>query len=275
MWSAALNEDTGLAAAGARISKVYDLADFVRDSVRSVRDAIVIGSLLAVLVLLFFLRDWRATLVAAIALPLTIIGTFGILQLAGGTINLMSMGGLAIAIGLVIDDAIVVVENIHRHRGGGETAARCRASGHRGTGRRGPRLDADDGRRVHSAGLLQGVVGQFFSALSLTLSAAVLLSLVYALLFIPIPAGALPRVRSRARSTSAPAGWPTGYQTCSRTPLRRPAGSSSPSRSRSRRSARCSSSGSRPVSCRRWTRAGSSSTTGRRPAPRSPRPTRC
>ena len=134
-----------------RIAKVYDLATFVRDSVRSVRDAIIIGSVLAVLVLLFFLRDWRATLVAAISLPLTILGTFGILALSGGTVNLMSMGGLAIAIGLVIDDAIVVVENIHRHLG-----SRCDAA-HRGTARhrrahgRGRRLHAHDRRRLRPA----------------------------------------------------------------------------------------------------------------------------
>ena len=75
-----------------------------------------------VFVLLAFLRDWRATFVAATTLPLTIVGSFFILHLAHGTINLMSMGGLAIAIGLVIDDAIVVVENIHRHLSEGETA---------------------------------------------------------------------------------------------------------------------------------------------------------
>ena len=170
------------------ISKVYDLATFVRDSVRSVRDAIMIGSVLAVLVLLFFLRDWRATLVAAIALPLTMLGTFGILELSGGTVNLMSMGGLAIAIGLVIDDAIVVVENIHRHLDSGSTPF---IAAQRGT-------DELFGAVVGSTlttvvvfiplSLLSGIVGQFFSALSLTLSAAVLLSLVYALLFIPLAA---------------------------------------------------------------------------------------
>src|SRR5919198_2920031 len=116
-----LRDNLSALPAGIRISKVYDLAGFVRDSIRSVTEAIVIGSILAVCVLLAFLRDWRATLVAATALPLTIVGTFFILHLANGTINLMSMGGLAIAIGLVIDDAIVIVENIHRHVAAGET----------------------------------------------------------------------------------------------------------------------------------------------------------
>src|SRR4029453_2247920 len=105
--------------AGLLISKVYDLAGFVSDAMGSVRDAILIGGLLAVGVLFVFLRDWRVTLVAAIPLPLTVVSTFLFMKLFGETINLMSMGGLAVAIGLVIDDAVVVVENIHRHRARG------------------------------------------------------------------------------------------------------------------------------------------------------------
>jgi CzcA family heavy metal efflux pump len=204
-----------------RISKVYDLATFVRDSVRSVRDAIIIGSLLAVLVLLLFLRDWRATLVAAIALPLTILGTFGILQLTGGTINLMSMGGLAIAIGLVIDDAIVVVENIHRHLASGATPL---IAAQRGTDEL---MGAVVGSTLTTVvvfiplSLLQGIVGQFFSALSLTLSAAVLLSLVYALLFIPLPAARF--LRAKPGHPHESPGWlATRYQDWLSGALRRP-----------------------------------------------------
>jgi CzcA family heavy metal efflux pump len=172
--------------AGVQISLVYDLAGFVRDAVDNVRDAILIGGLLAVFVLIAFLRDWRVTIVAATTLPLTMIGTFFIVRMAGGTINLMSMGGLAIAIGLVIDDAIVVVENIFRHRGGGEDAGMATESATKEL------VAAVVGSTLTTVvvfvplGLLQGVVGQFFSSLSMTLASAVLLSLAYALLFIPI-----------------------------------------------------------------------------------------
>ena len=171
--------------AALRLDIVYDLAAFVTSAVASVRDAIIIGGLLAVLVLIAFLRDWRATAIAATTLPLTIIGTFFILHLAGGTINLMSLGGLAIAIGLVIDDAIVIIENIHRHRALGESAVAASESGTQEL------LAAVVGSTLTTVvvfvplGMLQGVVGQFFAALSLTLAGAVLLSLVYALLFIP------------------------------------------------------------------------------------------
>jgi CzcA family heavy metal efflux pump len=195
-----LKEHTSALPAGIRISKVYDLAGFVRDAVTSVSEAIIIGSLLAVCVLLAFLRDWRATVVAATALPLTIVGTFFIVQLAGGTINLMSLGGLAIAIGLVIDDAIVVVENIHRHLAGGEAPERAAEHGTNEL------VGAVVGSTLTTVvvflplGLLQGMVGQFFAALSLTLSGAVLLSLVYALLFIPLAAA---RFLKRSRAAEA------------------------------------------------------------------------
>jgi CzcA family heavy metal efflux pump len=179
-----------------RISKVYDLAAFVREAVQSVSEAIVIGSLLAIFVLLAFLRDWRATFVAATTLPLTIVGTFFILHLANGTINLMSMGGLAIAIGLVIDDAIVVVENIHRHLTAGETPVEAAEHGTNEL------VGAVVGSTLTTVvvfiplAYLQGMVGQFFAALSLTLSGAVLLSLVYALLFIPVPAARFLRTQA-------------------------------------------------------------------------------
>ncbi len=102
------------------LSVVYDLAQFVRDAIGNVRDAILIGAFLAVLILYAFLREGRTTLIAAISLPLSVVGTFFFVKILGGTINLMSLGGLAIAIGLIIDDAVVVIENIYRHLGLGE-----------------------------------------------------------------------------------------------------------------------------------------------------------
>ncbi len=189
------------------------------------RDAIIIGGLLAVFVLIGFLRDWRVTFIAATSLPLTLVGTFWILHLAGGTINLMSLGGLAIAIGLVIDDAVVIVENIHRHRAAGETVA---VAAERGTQEL---IAAVTGSTLTTVvvfvplGLLQGVVGQFFAALSLTLAAAVLLSLVYALLFIPNAAARfLHDAPGEPARAERPDGWlSVRYQALLRQALRRPA----------------------------------------------------
>ena len=170
--------------AGLHITKVYDLAEFVRASIANVRDAILIGGFLAVVILLLFLRDWRLTLVASVTLPLAVLITFVVMRLFGESINLMSMGGLAVAIGLVIDDAVVVVEGIHRRVQEGSATPVADAL----TDLTGPVVSSTLTTVVVFAplGLLSGVVGQFFRALSLTLSAAVLASLVLALTLIPL-----------------------------------------------------------------------------------------
>jgi len=171
--------------AGIRISRVYDLAEFVAESIASVRDAILIGGLLAIAVLLIFLRDWRLTMVAAATLPLAVVPTFVFMWLFGGTINLMSMGGLAVAIGLVIDDAVVVVENIHRRAGeGGSSVVEAVRQ------LLGPLVSSTLTTVVVFAplALLSGVPGQFFRALSLSLSVAVLLSLALSITIVPLMA---------------------------------------------------------------------------------------
>src|SRR5262249_567233 len=94
---------------------VYDQAVFVQTAVDNVRDAILIGGLFSILILLAFLRSCRATLISALAIPTTLAITFLFLHWTGQTLNLMSLGGLAVAIGLIIDDTVVVIENIARH----------------------------------------------------------------------------------------------------------------------------------------------------------------
>jgi CzcA family heavy metal efflux pump len=170
---------------GLRLSKVYDLADFVATAIANVRDAILIGGALAVLVLLFFLRDWRVTLIAAVTLPLTVLATFLFMRLFGESINLMSMGGLAVAIGLVIDDAVVMVENIHRRLRAGRGEAAIEEATQELIA---PVVGSTLTTVVVLAplGFLSGVVGQFFRALSLTLSVSVLVSLVLSLTLIPL-----------------------------------------------------------------------------------------
>jgi len=169
-----------------KLSTVYDLAEFVQESMASVRDAILIGSVLAVFILYIFLRNVRITIAAAVSLPLTVISTFFFIKVFNGTLNLMSLGGLAIAIGLVIDDAIVIVENIYRHMGAGQNIQDAAESG----------VSELLGPVVFSTlttvvvflplGLLSGAVGDFFSALSLTLTVSVLLSLLFAITLVPL-----------------------------------------------------------------------------------------
>ena len=180
-----LNRLTRMLPAGIRMTRVYDLAEFVEESIASVRDAILIGGFLAIVVLLVFLRNWRLTMIAAVTLPMAVIPTFVFLWLFGGTINLMSLGGLAVAIGLVIDDAVVVVENIHRRAGeGGSSVADA-------VEQLLPPLVSSTLTTVvvfAPLGLLSGVPGQFFRALSMSLTVAVLVSLALSISIVPMMA---------------------------------------------------------------------------------------
>jgi multidrug efflux pump subunit AcrB len=169
---------------GLRVTKVYDLAEFVADAITSVRDAVLIGGLLAIIVLFVFLRDWRITTVAATTLPVTAVATFFFMKIWNESVNLMSMGGLAVAIGLVIDDAVVVVENIHRQLESGTRADVAEATRELIA----PVVGSTLTTVVVFAplALLSGVTGQFFRSLALTLTVAVLLSLVLSLTLVPV-----------------------------------------------------------------------------------------
>ena len=175
---------------GVVLEPVYRQATLIGAATGSVRDAILLGALLAVLVLLFFLRDLRATLVAALVLPVTLAATLAGMAIVGESLNLMSLGGMAIAIGLVIDDAVVVVEAIHREL---ERGASPIVAAERGVDLlAGPVVSSTLTTLVVFAplGRLHGVAGRFFSSLSMTLGIAVLVSLILALTAVPLVASA-------------------------------------------------------------------------------------
>lgn len=188
---------------GLHITKTYDLAEFVAAAIANVCDAILIGGFLAVIVLLVFLRNWRLTFVASITLPITVLATFLVMWLFGESINVMSMGGLAVAIGLVIDDAVVVVESIHRRL---DEGAGLVAIGEATKELLKPVVGSTLTTVVVFAplGMLSGVVGQFFRALSLTLSVAVLVSLVLAFTLIPLLAKWLLSGQAKSAAVAAP-----------------------------------------------------------------------
>ncbi|HEX3315753.1 MAG TPA: efflux RND transporter permease subunit, partial [Gemmataceae bacterium] len=165
----------------------YDQARFINTSIDNVRDAILVGGLFSVLILLGFLRSWRATLISALAIPITISITFLFLYAVGETLNLMSLGGLAVAIGLIIDDTVVVIENIARHLAPGQA-------------NRGDPVDLASGEITGAVigstlttvlvfvplAFISGVYGQFFASLSWSLAIAVLVSMVISLTLVPV-----------------------------------------------------------------------------------------
>ncbi len=106
---------------GVHLEPFYDQSTIVHDSISSVRDAVLIGILLSSIILVLFLRDWGTSLVAGLVIPITLLITFIVLKWTNQSFNLMTLGGLAAAVGLVIDDAIVVLENIVLHRDAGQS----------------------------------------------------------------------------------------------------------------------------------------------------------
>jgi CzcA family heavy metal efflux pump len=218
---AAVDETARSFPTAVKIRPVYDQATLVDDSMRSVRDAILLGIGLCVGVIALFLRDLRGGLVAALAVPITLGMTLIPVHLMGQSLNLMSMGGLAIAIGLVVDDAIVVVEALRRRLERGEA----------------PRDAAAGAVRDLQAALLgttittvivflplawlQGLVGTFFTALATTLATAVLLSLVVAVSVVPMAAASWMKARG-ASGESRPSVYARLYAKLVGPLLRRP-----------------------------------------------------
>ena len=183
---AALNAMRGQIPKDVRVAAYYDQSLLVRESINSVRDSILIGLLLSVVILYAFLRNWGTTFVAILVIPVTVLVTFLAMWLARLSFDLMTLGGVAAAIGLVIDDAIVVVENIYTHVS-------------RGQSRREAVQSAVSEITVPIIGstitpvvvflpltLLTGVTGVFFRSLALTMSVALVTSLVLALAFTPV-----------------------------------------------------------------------------------------
>ncbi|HLZ43271.1 MAG TPA: efflux RND transporter permease subunit [Candidatus Sulfotelmatobacter sp.] len=170
---------------GITIEPYYDQSIIVNDSIKSVRDAILLGLLLASIILVVFLRDWGTSLVAGLVIPVTIMVTFIALKLMGQTFDLMTLGGLAAAVGLVIDDAIVVVENIVLHRDLGQS--RLEAIGSALKEITIPLIGSTITPVVVFIPLIviTGVTGVFFRALAVTMTAALLTSLALALSWTP------------------------------------------------------------------------------------------
>jgi CzcA family heavy metal efflux pump len=170
---------------GIDFTSFYDQSGSVRSSLNSVRDAVLIGIVLASLVLILFLRDWGSSLVAGLVIPVTFAITFIVMYLLGESFNMMTMGGMAAAVGLVIDDAIVMVENIVRHRDAGETTDEA----------------IENALNELTVPLffstitpvsvflplvaITGVTGSFFRALAVTMGAALITSLGLALTWTP------------------------------------------------------------------------------------------
>jgi CzcA family heavy metal efflux pump len=170
---------------GVHLEPFYDQSQLVRDGISSVRDAILIGIILASIIIVVFLHDWRSSLVAGLVIPITVLVTFVFLKITGQSFNLMTLGGLAAAVGLVIDDAIVVVENIVLHRDSGESRIESVRQALQEITT--PLIFSTITPIVVFLPLISvtGVTGTFFRALAITMSVSLLTSLALALTWTP------------------------------------------------------------------------------------------
>ena len=176
-----------------QLSIVFDEAEFIEQSIRQVAENAVVGAVLAAAVLLFFLQSVPATLVVAISIPVSIIVTFVLVYFAGMTLNIISLGGLALGVGMVVDNAIVVLENIFRHRTRGSEA---RVAAVAATNEVGMAITASTLTNIVvflPILFISGITAQIFRDLALTNSAALLSSLAVALTVTPLLASGLLR----------------------------------------------------------------------------------
>ena len=180
------------------VSNFYDQADIVVGSQNSVIEALVLGGALALVVLMLFLGNLRTAAIVLIILPLTVVITFALMKILGQTMNIMTLGALAVALGLVIDDGIVVVENMFHELEGGKSRPEAIAAG----------LKAITPAMIGSSlttmaaflplTFLNDLTGQFFGPLALVMIATLAVALALSLLLIPILAGWLLPLKAEA-----------------------------------------------------------------------------
>lgn len=168
------------------LTVVFDSSDFIKKTIAEVTNMLLIGAILAMLILYSFLHNFRSTLIIGLAIPISIISTFTLLYFADLTLNMMTLGGLALGIGMLVDNAIVVLENIFRHREMGEKASLAASKG------------ANEVREAITASTLttiavflpvvyvSGIAGELFKTMGLTITFSLLMSLFVALTLIPM-----------------------------------------------------------------------------------------
>jgi len=170
---------------GVHLEPFYDQSTIVHDSISSVRDAVLLGIVLSSIILVLFLRDWGTSFVAGLVIPVTLLITFIVLKATNQSFNLMTLGGLAAAVGLVIDDAIVVLENIVLHRDAGQTRLQAIQGALKELTV--PLIGSTITPIVVFLPLISttGVTGTFFRALAVTMTVSLLTSLLLALSWTP------------------------------------------------------------------------------------------
>jgi HAE1 family hydrophobic/amphiphilic exporter-1 len=179
--------------AGATLRVLNDRSEFIRDSIHEVNFTLMLSMILVVLVILGFLRNLRATLVTALILPASVIGTFGVMLLLGYSLNNLSLMAITLAVGFVVDDAIVVLENITRHIEMGKDRMQAALEGSREIGSTIVTMTVSLSAVFLPILFMEGMVGRLFQEFAVTVGAAVLISGLVSLTVTPMMASILLR----------------------------------------------------------------------------------
>jgi HAE1 family hydrophobic/amphiphilic exporter-1 len=183
---------------GVEIKPIFDQSQFIEQSIRAVASNMILGSLLAALVLYFFLRNLRSTLIILFSIPLSIVTTFIFMYFSGQTLNLLTLGGLALGIGMMVDNAIVILENIYRLRQKGYS---LKDAAIEGTSEVGPAIIASTLTTVIvflPIVFVDGLAAQLFKPLALVVSFSLLASLFTALIIVPLFSSLLLKVNKKS-----------------------------------------------------------------------------
>lgn len=170
----------------ATVTTVVDQSVFVKDSIHSLLQEGLVGAVFAIVVIWVFLRSWRSTVIAGLSIPLSVIGALIILWSRGQSLNMLTLGGLTIAIGRVIDDSIVVIENIYRHLQEGDAVRRAAYTGTREVAGAITASTLTTVAVFLPLGFVHGLASEFFRPFAYTVTFALLCSLLVALVVVPV-----------------------------------------------------------------------------------------
>jgi HAE1 family hydrophobic/amphiphilic exporter-1 len=194
---------------GGKVQKIYDQSNYVRDAVTIVRQALIEAIILVLLVLFVFLKNWRSIFIVATSIPVSIIGTFIGMYLFGYSINVLSLAGLALSIGMIVDDAIVVLENIYRHRfEEHKSIVRACVDGTREVGMAAFMCTLTTAAVFLPVLMLKGEVGTLFGPVAFIISVAIFLSLFDAFTVVPMLAARWMKEESAFTGWRAKAAFP-------------------------------------------------------------------
>lgn len=181
-----LNQLGGMLPKELKIEKVYDQSTFIRQAVDDVTSSAIVGGLLAIMVLFIFLRDLKSTIIIGVAIPVSVIATFNLMYGYDITLNIMSLGGIALGIGMLVDNSIVVLENISRHRAAGKSVVDAARDGASEVGNAVIASTLTTVAVFFPLVFVDGIAGQLFRDQALTVTFSLLASLLVAITLIPM-----------------------------------------------------------------------------------------